>query len=187
MKLVLSVLFFLFLLFVIFFGKDAAQWLFVGPPTTRGVRLPTTFPEGMIEKAGPQRIKNMDNIEVRIAVPTSIRPSTGPSTRSTTRPASGVPISHEALRLLKPAKPHVPTYHPGPATALWIEALKEYDAKNYQGAAEILGRLVRLQAKRTELDGTANKVVAVEFFPAWESGANPYVADLLKRALAKAK
>lgn len=76
---------------------------------------------------------------------------------------------------------------PGPATALWIEALKQYDAKHYAEAADTLGRLVRLQAEWTELDGTENTSFSKEWLPQWDAGVNPYVVELLKRAQAKLK
>lgn len=74
---------------------------------------------------------------------------------------------------------------PGPVTALWIEALKQYDARQYDRAADTLARIVRLQAGWTELDGTPLKDLAAELVPQWESSVNPYVVDLLKRAKAK--
>ncbi len=76
---------------------------------------------------------------------------------------------------------------PGPATALWIDALHEYDAKNYQACADVLSRLIRLQARWTSLDGTMLKDISGDLVPEWESSVNPYVVDLMKRATAKAK
>ncbi len=76
---------------------------------------------------------------------------------------------------------------PGPATALWIDALKAYDAKQYSESADILARLVRLQAEWTNLDGTMIKDISGDLVPQWESSVNPYIVDLLKRAQAKSK
>jgi S1-C subfamily serine protease len=76
---------------------------------------------------------------------------------------------------------------PGPATALWIDALRQYDAKQYAEATQTLSRLVKLQAKWTELDGTMIKDLSADWVPEWDAAANPYVVDLLKRARAKAK
>jgi hypothetical protein len=78
------------------------------------------------------------------------------------------------------------TLDPGPATALWVRALQQYDARQFDEAADTLARLVRLQAKWTELDGTPRPGVPGKWAPEWNSAANPYVVELLRRANAKA-
>lgn len=74
---------------------------------------------------------------------------------------------------------------PGPTTALWIDALAQYDAKDYERCVATLSRLVRLQAKWTELDGTMLKDISGDWAPEWDAAANPYIVDLLKRAKSK--